>query len=365
MENRKHLYVHVPFCKILCGYCDFMHRAYTEKLADRWLQELKIELSSKEIDRDCATVYIGGGTPTCLSDALFEEFLGVLSPYFSSAEEITMEVNPESLSAFKVGVMKRFGVNRVSMGLQTTDATLLKLMNRHHTYEDVIIAIGLLKEAGITNISLDLMYSLPFQSQQLWEDTLEKVIKLDVPHLSLYSLTIEPGTMFDKKGYQAADEDVEASMYEYARDYLIEHGYEHYEISNFCKPGMESRHNLGYWDYDDFYGVSMGASGKEGGSRYDNTRDFDQYFEHVYVAEEIPLSLNDQMFEMIMMGLRKKKGMSLRLFEERFNVPFDEVYGSKKDKAIEKGLLEVAGEYIRCTKESFEICNTVILEFLD
>ncbi|MCF0115519.1 MAG: radical SAM family heme chaperone HemW, partial [Erysipelotrichaceae bacterium] len=315
--------------------------------------------------KTCETVYIGGGTPTCLSDSVFERFLGVLRPYFSCAVEVTMEVNPETLTPFKVGVMRDMGINRVSMGLQSADPTLLKLMNRHHSYEDVVKAIGMLKEVGITNISLDLMYSLPDQSIELWKDTLEKTIELEVPHISLYSLTIEPNTLFDKKGYTSLDEDTEAQMYEIARDYLISKGYIHYEISNFCKKGYESKHNLGYWNYDDFYGISMGASGKENNIRYDNTEDFKDYFNHNYTKEIIELSTQDQMFEMIMMGLRKKEGMNLKLFEERFHTSFDSVYQEKKDKAIEKGLLEDNGEYIRCTKESFEICNTVILEFLD
>ena len=364
-EKIRHLYIHVPFCATICSYCDFCHLAYNHDTVERWLKAFGKELEVKDINRDCETIYIGGGTPSCLGYDQLERLLELLKPYASSAKEYTIEINPETVDEAKINIMKEYGINRVSIGVQARQKRLLELMNRHHDDQLVEHVITMFRDAGITNISCDIMYSLPGQSMDDLKDTVEWLAGMDIPHLSLYSLTVEENTVFGKKGYRSLDEDTEADMYEYIRDTLKGRGYDQYEISNYCLPDMYSRHNMGYWDYDDFYGLSMGASGKEKGIRYANTRKMSEYEHGIYISEKEELSERDQAFEMIMMGLRKREGVNLELFEQRFGAPLEKLFSDNFDRAMAKGYIEVNGKFMRCTDDHFEICNTVILEFMD
>ena len=204
----KHLYIHVPFCNGICYYCDFARRIYDEKLADKWLDRLE-----REIEENChdqyETIYIGGGTPSCLSLKQSERLLRFIYPYASKAIEYTIEANPESLDSGKISLYKQYGVNRISLGVQSSNDILLKTLNRAHDFNTVKNKIRLLKDNSLTNISIDLMYSLPGQDMDILKNTLEDILKLDVPHLSLYSLTIEENSVFGKKGISSLDEDVE------------------------------------------------------------------------------------------------------------------------------------------------------------
>lgn len=357
----KHLYLHVPFCTSICYYCDFCHRLYDQKIVSKWLACVKEELDSYHIKDNLETIYVGGGTPSSLSLDELRTLLEYLKPYSHNVVEYTFEANPESLDNDKIKLLSEYHVNRISMGLQAIQDKLLKMMNRKHSFDDVKRAVDNLKALGIDNISLDLMYSLPNQSLDDFKDSLQAVIDLNIPHISLYSLTIEENSAFKKMGYHSLDDEIEADMYEMAVKYLGEKGYIQYEISNFAKNEKYSKHNLGYWRYDDFFGISLGASGKLHHQRYDNTSSFKDYFNHSYKANVIDLSLKDEMFEEIMMSLRTLEGLDLKRFKERYKHDFLEIY----KKPYEKHLNDITIENDFLKVKNLELLNSLLVDFLD
>ena len=360
-SNIPHLYLHVPFCNAICAYCDFCHGVYRKEKAEKWLERVR-----KEIKENCGglyeTVYIGGGTPTSLSAEELEKLLSYLDPYTKEAEEYTVEANPESLNEEKILVMKAHGVDRISLGVQTSDEGLLRLLNRRHSFADVKEKIGLLRKHGISNISADLMYSLPGQTMEILEKTLDDILLLDLPHISIYSLTVEENTLFGKRGYTPLDEDTEADMYEMIVRKLTEAGYRHYEVSNFAKEGYGSRHNLGYWRYDDFLGISMGAASKISHVRYTNTRDLDRYLSSEDIREEVTkLSEKDVMFENVMMSLRTDEGLDRREFQRRYGRDFLEVY----QKAVEERRGDLLIDEDRVRAKDIALLHPLLLSFMD
>ena len=363
-EKPRHLYVHVPFCRSICFYCDFCRTVYTKKKADAWLGALEKELAGRQISKEQETVYIGGGTPVSLDALQLERLLILLSPYTALCTEYTVEINPECLDEEKAALLGRYGVNRASIGYQTDDPVLLKLMNRHHSPDDVEKAMKMLRNCGIENLSLDIMYSLPDQTPEGLERSVERALEMEPDHVSLYSLTIEVGTVFAKRGLKPCDEEMEADMYEWICARLPESGYVQYEISNFAKEDRMSRHNLGYWDYEDFYGVSCGASGMENGLRYDNTASLDEYLRDPFQRTEIPLSGKDMMFEFLMMGLRKKEGIRETEFERRFGMPVCEAFPGVLEEQVRNGFLTRENGYLKATGKGFAILNTVLEAFL-
>lgn len=359
------LYVHIPFCQGICAYCDFTRVRYHAGLADQYLTQLAGELEQRVPRQAMETVYIGGGTPTALSLGQLRRLLDMLKPYTEGALEVTIEANPEAIKPELIDILLTGGVNRISLGLQSCDDQILKQIGRRHTFDQARQAIRLLQQAGLMNISCDLIYSLPGQTREQWTATLQGVLSLNIPHCSLYSLTIEEHSEFGRTGQQPLDEDTEASMYFEAVQVLKQAGYQHYEISNFAFAGYASRHNLHYWRYDDFYGVGLGASGKLGAFRYDNTRNFQDYFQGRWIAEKIELTREDQMFEMVMMNLRTAAGLSLIEFERIFQTPVTSVYPEAIQNGLCQGWLHLDEEHLAATDSGMALLNTVLEEFLD
>lgn len=354
----EHLYIHVPFCRSICYYCDFCHVVYNENLVNKWLDKFEEEISNYK--EQYKTIYIGGGTPTSLNCIQLERLLSLIEPLSNNVIEYTIEVNPESIDIEKINLLNKYHINRISMGLQTSDNNLLKSLNRKHTYNDVKEKIELLKQNRINNISLDLMYSLPNQSFDSFKKSLEDTIALEPNHISIYSLTIEQNTVFGKKGFKTLDSDIEADMYEYAIKYLEDNGYVQYEVSNFAIKGYESKHNLGYWHYDDYDGVSCGSSGKSNHQRYDITRNLNKYLTEGPIKDEIiKLSKKDEMFENIMMSLRLKEGLDINEFIKRYGVDPIKEYSN----AIKKNNLIVSNGHLICN--NLEILNNVLIDFMD
>lgn len=354
----KHLYVHVPFCNSICYYCDFCHVVYNEKLVNQWLDQL-----SKEAYDNCLnqyeTIYIGGGTPSCLEYKQLKRLLNIILPYSNNVKEYTIEINPESITLDKIKLFKEYGINRISIGVQSSNDELLKSLNRKHNYEDVVKAVKLLKENDLNNISVDLMYSLPNQTIDILNQTIDDILLLDVPHISLYSLTIEENTVFGKRNVQPLDEQIEADMYELIENKLTKNNYIHYEVSNYCKKGYESKHNLGYWNYDDFLGISIGASSKNGNNRYTNTNSINKYLSGDDIKDEdLKLTNEELMFENIMMSLRTIYGLNIEEFNNRYNVDFIKRY---KD-ALNSEYLKIVNNHLICT--NLEILNNILLDFM-
>lgn len=360
----KHLYVHVPFCRSICYYCDFCHEVYQENKVDKWLDALQYELSMRKPSEQLDTIYIGGGTPTSLSDHQLIRLLELLKPYASQVQEYTVEVNPESISDAKIKILKDYSVNRVSIGIQTSNNQLLKEIGRRHTFEDVINGIQLLKENQLWNYSVDLMYGLPQQSLEDVLQSAKDVIALEPTHVSIYSLTIEENTVFGKRHVQPADSEIDADMYFALCKVLQESGYKQYEISNFAKEGYESKHNLAYWNYRDFYGFSCGASGKENHMRYDKPFVIQTYLDNPLEKHEIILSKEDEMFEFLMMGLRKVEGIKIHEFKERFGTDILTVYQTQIRQQIMDGFLTMDDQVLRCTEKGLPLLNGILEEFL-
>ena len=366
-------YVHIPFCTQICYYCDFSKVFIKNQPVDSYLEHLLQEFHSYDIQK-LRTLYIGGGTPTSLSAPQLELLLDGLTKNLnlSVLEELTIEANPGDLDADKIAVLKNSAVNRVSLGVQTFDDKMLKKIGRSHLEKDIYENIDRLKLAGFDNISIDLIYALPGQTMDQVKDNVAKAIALDIPHMSLYSLILENHTVFMNRMRRGKlplpKEELEAEMFDYIIAELERAGFEHYEISNFSKQGFESRHNLMYWDNAEYYGIGAGASGYVNGVRYKNHGPIRHYLKAVEEGNarinEEHLSLREQMEEEMFLGLRKKSGVSMKRFEEKFGTSFDNLYGQVVRDLCHQGLLQVAGQQIRMTKKGLFLGDTVAERFI-
>ena len=366
-------YVHIPFCTQICYYCDFSKVFIKNQPVDAYLEHLIQETRSYEIGK-LRTLYIGGGTPTALSAQQLAYLLTELPKIMdlSEVEEFTIEANPGDLDPDKIVVLKDSQVNRVSLGVQTFDNKMLKKIGRSHQEQDIYDNIRYLKQAGFDNISIDLIYALPGQTMDQVKENVAKAIDLDIPHMSLYSLILENHTVFMNRMRRGKlplpKEELEAEMFEYIIEELEKAGFEHYEISNFSKPGFESRHNLVYWDNAEYYGLGAGASGYVDGIRYKNHGPIRHYLEAVEAGKaritEEHLTLEEKMEEELFLGLRKKTGVSKARFEEKFGVSFDQRYGQVVTSLTEQGLLVPDDKQVRMTKRGLFLGDTVAEKFI-
>ena len=366
-------YVHIPFCTQICYYCDFSKVFIKNQPVDSYLEHLLEEFQSYDIQK-LRTLYIGGGTPTALSAPQLEVLLDGLTKNLdlSALEELTIEANPGDLDADKIAVLKNSAVNRVSLGVQTFDDKMLKKIGRSHLEKDIYENIDRLKLAGFDNISIDLIYALPGQTMEQVKENVAKAIGLDIPHMSLYSLILENHTVFMNRMRRGKlplpKEELEAEMFEYIIAELERAGFEHYEISNFSKLGFESRHNLMYWNNAEYYGIGAGASGYVNGVRYKNHGPIRHYLSAVEegnarITEE-HLSQKEQMEEEMFLGLRKKSGVSMTRFEEKFGRSFDGLYGEIVRDLVQQGLMQIDGDRVRMTKRGLFLGDTVAERFI-
>ncbi|RSJ79638.1 Oxygen-independent coproporphyrinogen-III oxidase 1 [Streptococcus cristatus] len=366
-------YVHIPFCTQICYYCDFSKVFIKNQPVDSYLEHLIEEYDSYDIKK-LRTLYIGGGTPTALSAPQLAFLLEKLADKLdlSYLEELTIEANPGDLDQEKIAVLKDSPVNRVSLGVQTFNDRMLKQIGRSHLEKDIYENIANLKKAGFDNISIDLIYALPKQTMEDVKINVAKAIALDIPHMSLYSLILENHTVFMNRMRRGKlplpKEDLEAEMFEYIIAELEKAGFEHYEISNFSKPGFESRHNLMYWDNAEYYGIGAGASGYVNGVRYKNHGPIRHYLQAVEagnarVQEEV-LTLHEKMEEEMFLGLRKKSGVSKKRFEEKFGLSFEDQYGAVVSELTEQGLLVPDRDIVRMTKKGLFLGDTVAEKFI-
>ena len=358
------LYVHIPFCDSICSYCDFARVYNNEDRVDAYLKVLETDILSKDLTQ-LKTIYIGGGTPSALNLRQLRTLFELLEPYTKELIEYTIEINPESLDQDKASLMSEYGINRASLGMQVTQNNLLKIINRKHTIEEVSTAIDILKKAGIHNISVDLMYGIPEQTLENVLESIKVIHSFDITHVSLYSLTIEPDSAFGRLGYKEVDRNLDASMYEESIKSLKDFGFNRYEISNFSKKGYESKHNKYYWRYDDFIGVGLHASGKEDHKRYTNTRNIQEYLEGDFNPEIIDLTLEDEMFEYIMMNLRLSEGMSISKYNEMFNLDFYMKHKIAIDELKSEGLIIIEDDNIRASDEGLELLFDVLERFME
>lgn len=357
------MYLHIPFCKTICSYCDFCKILPSKELESHYIKELKKEIENTYQGEILDTIYIGGGTPSALSLESLEELFSLLDTFpLSPSYEFTFECNVEQITKELLEFLKSHRVNRLSIGVQTFEDRFLTFLNRHHTKEMVKKKIFLAKELGYQNINVDLMYAFPNETIEDLKRDIEEFLSLDVAHISTYSLMLEEHTMLKNQGIKPIDDALDSLMYDTIRTVLKEHGYEHYEVSNFARDGYFSKHNLSYWENKEYYGFGLGASGYIGNIRYTNTRSMNQYLKGKrHMEEEVIDDESNMSYEMIL-GLRVRKGVSIDLFYQKFHRQIDEVYdimSLENDK-----LLERVDGFIRIPSDKIYVSNQILIHFL-
>lgn len=376
------LYVHIPFCKRKCKYCDFISFACEENVYERYINALKNEIKvvSKNIMstiHEVDTIYVGGGTPSLIDAKYIEEIIETIYQNIKVAgnAEVTIEVNPGTVTREKLEVYKKLGINRLSIGLQSANNDLLNLIGRVHTYEEFLDVYNMAREVGFTNINVDLMLALPTQTESVLVDSLLKVINLKPNHISLYSLILEEGTALEKEieegKYSLIDEEIERKMYHKTKNILEKNGYNHYEISNFAKKGFESKHNLNCWDQKEYLGFGLAAHSYYRDKRFSNTQDLDEYINNI---EKFIISKNVEVHEIqdreakakefMLLGLRKIDGVSISEFERRFRVHPLFYFRFEISRLEEEELIEVDLDKIRLTKRGLDLANQVFEAFV-
>lgn len=380
MKKQLGIYVHIPFCESKCYYCDFNSHTNKNKYIDKYIHYLKkeIDLYSKTLkEYELKTIFFGGGTPSFINEKYIREILQCIYKKIDieKLQEITLEANPKTLNDEKLNIYKKIGVNRLSLGLQTLDEKLLKDIGRIHSVKDFYDTYNLVRKHGFNNINVDIMFNLPNQTVKDLLKTLENIVDLDVDHISLYSLKLEEGTYMYKKYEKGElilpDEDIERDMYHKAIDFLEERGYKHYEISNFAKPGYESKHNLMYWKLKPYIGVGLSAHSNINSYRYGNVSSFDDYFklldekkQPVDIDEKEYIDIDMEIVEYIMLGLRLTDGIDIEEFKEKYKKDIEVAFNNKLKKIIEKGLITKKNSRIMLTKKGLDLCNTVFIELL-
>jgi oxygen-independent coproporphyrinogen-3 oxidase len=368
------LYIHIPFCKTLCYYCDFAIAIHRTGAAERYLQALGVEMTS-HAGLEVRTIYLGGGTPTTLTAEQLASLLSDCRRHFRvwPNSEVTVEANPGTLDEAKLVALKDGGVSRLSIGFQVADDDLLMAIGRSHSVREFTDDYALARKVGFSNISLDLIFALPGQSVESWKETLSVALDLRPEHISIYGLTIEKGTAFGRwQGQgklQRPSEEEELAMYDLTVESLARDGYEHYEISNFARRGFRSAHNQIYWRNEEYLGLGVSAWSYMDKVRYGNDRSTRRYIDLLLsgaspVAEEEKLVGRAEMAETLILGLRMIEGVSLSRFQERFGVKAEGVFEREIEKMHAEGLLEVSNDHLRLTDKGIRLANEVFVEFL-
>lgn len=368
------LYIHIPFCVSKCRYCDFLSMPYDYDVREQYTMSLckEIERFAKEHADEYVvnSVFFGGGTPSMLEPELFEKIISTVRDNFkmNTDSEITIECNPGTVTYDKLGTYKENGVNRISFGLQSANDSELKALGRIHTFSDFMDSYDNALKAGFNNINVDIMSALPSQGIEGYRNTLEKVLSLDIKHISAYSLIIEEGTPFfemNEKGLlKLPSEEDERQMYYMTEELLAKNGFHRYEISNYARDGYECRHNKIYWERGEYAGFGLGAASLISDIRYSNTGDMKEYLEDFSSGRENEiLSLEDKMSEFMFLGLRMTKGIEISEFERQFKSDIYDIFGSEIKKHEGNGLLVEKEGRLMLTGKGFDLSNYVFADF--
>ncbi len=359
----KSAYIHIPFCKSICTYCDFCKLLKNPVFEQSYVEALLEDIKKANL-MNMKTIYVGGGTPSCLEDGLFASLLAELGESLGEGYEFTVECNPESLTPEKARIMKAVGVNRVSIGLQSANPKYLSYLGRTHTFKAVEEAIITLRSNGIKNINVDLMYGFEGQNEEELLDDIKAILSLKVPHLSTYSLILEKGTILYGKGVKETEGDILANFYEIILKELRKAGYRRYEVSNFALPGYESRHNLVYWRDEQYYGLGLGASGYENGVRYRITPSINNYLKGIRKVEEEKVNKADDRSYYLLTLLRLEEGFDLREFRDRFD---EDLLFSRKtaiEKHLKYGNVIVENDRIKVTDKGMLRLDSILVDLL-
>jgi oxygen-independent coproporphyrinogen III oxidase len=377
-RNRLGLYIHIPFCRAKCHYCDFNSFCGREELIPAYFDALQKEIvlyASRLESHTFRTVFIGGGTPSLVEQEHIYNVLNTCRQYFKLDEgaEISIETNPGTLSYEKLLAYRVMGINRLSIGLQAWQEPLLKMLGRIHDREAFVQNFQQARKAGFQNINVDLIFGIPGQTLEDWSETLVNVARLEPTHLSCYSLKIEEGTPFGDR-YETGElipleDELDRQMYERTLEFLNRRGYRHYEISNFARPGYECKHNLIYWKAESYIGLGAGAHSYFRDQRYSNPENLNEYIRRIQNGE-LPwekiekIDSAESMGEFMILGLRLTDGIGMKEFRDRYGRDLLEVYGKPVDKLLERALLEQEGDRLRLTPEGLDLANQVFMEFV-
>ncbi|WP_342472693.1 radical SAM family heme chaperone HemW [Metasolibacillus sp. FSL H7-0170] len=374
------VYIHIPFCHQICHYCDFNKVFFKNQPVDEYIEALGQEIAMvveqhPEAFQQIETIFLGGGTPTSLSATQISRLLEIIRNFIPMqyVKEFTSEANPDELTRDKLQALYAGGVNRLSMGVQSFDAELLTKIGRTHSNSHVYEAIKTAKQVGFDNISIDLMYGLPGQTMEQWEQTLQAALALQLPHFSAYSLIVEPKTVFyiqyAKGKLHLPTQDLEADMYDMLLREMEAAGLAQYEISNFARDGFASVHNKIYWDNDEYAGFGAGAHGYLAGVRYSNHGPIKKYIETVQsgvrpIIHEHVVSLEEKMEEQMFLGLRKVEGVTFESYERKMHESMQKRYGDVIEQLVKEGLLQQDEHGIRLTRKGRFVGNEVFQQFL-
>jgi len=368
------IYIHIPFCKRKCAYCDFASFAGCEHLYQQYFDVLGGEIDAwqdKLRNYTLRSIFFGGGTPSLVPAEYIAAAIERIARYIeiTPETEITIEANPGTVDMEKLRVYRRAGINRISFGVQSFDAALLKALGRIHDPEEAKQAVFMAKEAGFERISIDLMYALPGQTMRTWQETIETALQLPVDHISAYSLIVEEDTQMGKWVSEGSvslpDEDTVNEMQRMAVAKFEKAGLMRYEISNFAKPGSESRHNMAYWQDVDYLGLGCAAHSLMGNERFSNPNDLEAYLSGVRMQDLTVRSEMDRREEIIMLSTRMTSGLDLRKWKADFAEDFETIYQKPIEKMQNYGLVEIENGFMRLTLAGMELQDAVVLEFLD
>ncbi len=356
------IYIHIPFCNYICSYCDFCKIIYDKRYIKRYLDSLRSEVISRYKGEEVKTIYIGGGTPSSLDVDELIMLLDIVSLFnLSSDYEFTIEGNIESINEDKLIIMKKYGVNRISVGVESFDGDIIKLLGRRHTKDEVFYKVNLIKRY-IDNINIDIIYGA-YSDISILKRDVSYALELNVNHLSFYSLIIEDNTLLKVNGFSYIDEDIDFEMYKYISDTLVSNGYIHYEISNYVKCGYESRHNLVYWNNDYYYGFGLSSCSYIDNERIFNTKNLSKYLDGEYIANREIENENIRMENEVMLGLRKFKGINLDVFRGKYKRDLMDVFNIYD--LIRDGYLVIEDNYLRISSEYMYISNEIIVRMFE
>lgn len=366
------VYVHIPFCLKKCGYCDFLSFPYNKEKMALYVEALIKEIKLYEKKKyQINSLFFGGGTPSLLSVEALESIMKALKEQFkfSKEAEITLESNPGTWTLEKAKGYKALGINRISMGVQSLNDDMLKVLGRQHDVSDVYSSMDMLKAAGFSNINLDLMFALPGQSVKHLENTMEKMLALEPTHISAYSLTYEPGTPFYERLEDQAEDQLDREMYHVVKEFLKSKGFHQYEISNFAKENYACQHNLVYWKRKPYLGLGLNAHGCMKASRIANVSDFDVYVKSLSnnewpIESVTPLSKEDQIFEHIMLNLRLNDGLDIQEINSLYEIDFEDMYKKEIMALMHDALVERHHNHLVLTEKGMDLSNQVFLKFL-
>lgn len=359
----KHCYIHIPFCKKICSYCDFCKMYYKEEIVDEYLDALEQEIKSIYQNEELDTIYIGGGTPSSLTTKQLKRLFSILSIIKKSKNaEYTIEGNIESTTEEKLLLYKKNGINRLSFGIESINQNNLEYLERSFSKEQTEKVIQTARRLGFKNINLDLIYAIPRENIEILTEDINYVLSLEPEHISTYSLMIEEHTKLKIKNEKNIEEDLDEEMYQVICKTLKENDYIHYEISNFCKEGFQSNHNLCYWNNKEYYGFGLGASSYQNDKRIMNTRSLNDYKRKKYQKEIEIVSLKDKIEYQILLNLRTKEGINLSLFKKQYKKEFKEIYHYQE--LLEKKYLEELENHLFIPENKWYISNEIIVKLL-